>query len=64
MDQIMVDIGQDSDVRLYDPAVLFGPDPEALSAEDIADLCETIPYEVTCAISKRVLREYKEHGDD
>ena len=64
MDQIMVDIGQDSDVRLYDPAVLFGPDPEALSAEDIADLCETIPYEVTCAISKRVLREYKEHGND
>lgn len=59
MDQIMVDLGTDSDVELYDPAVLFGPDPKALSAEDIAGLCGTIPYEITCAVSKRVLREYR-----
>ena len=60
MDQIMVDLGPDSDVELYDRAVLFGPGPPALSAEDIAGLCGTIPYEVTCAVSKRVLREYKQ----
>lgn len=59
MDQIMVDLGPESDVSLYDDAVLFGPTPGAPSAEDIADLCGTIPYEITCALSKRVYPEYR-----
>ncbi len=56
MDQFMVDLGPDTDVRLYDKATLFGPDPEGPDAEEIALLTGTIPYEVTCNINKRVPR--------
>lgn len=60
MDQIMVDLGPAPTVRRYDEAVLFGYAPEAPDAEELAGLCETIPYEITCAISKRVPRIYVE----
>jgi len=59
MDQCMVDLGPRSRVRLYDDAVLFGPDPEGPNAEDIAKLMHTIPYEVTCLVSQRVPRLYR-----
>ena len=58
MDQCVVDLGKNTDVRLYDDVILFGPDPAGLNAEDIADLTGTISYEVTCAINKRVPRIY------
>ncbi len=64
MDQIMVDLGPESTVSVGDRAVLFGPDPPALSAEDLADLCGTISYEITCGISKRVIREYQQEPAD
>lgn len=57
MDQCMVDIGLTSDIALYDDVTLFGP-PPAPTAEEIADIMETIPYEVTCLITKRVPRTY------
>ncbi len=60
MDQFMVDLGPDSDIAVGDEAILFGPEKEALSAEDVADRCGTIPYEITCAISRRVPRVYRE----
>jgi alanine racemase len=59
MDQTMVDVGPDSDVELYDDVILFGPDPPAPDAEEIAGLMQTIPYEVTCLISRRVPRVYR-----
>ena len=58
MDQCIVDLGHDSDVRRWDEAVLFGG-----SAPDAAVLAErigTIPYEITCNINKRVPRVYQE----
>ena len=58
MDQCMVDVGNDGAVKLYDKAVLFGPDPSGPSAADIAKQINTIPYEVTCSISPRVPRIY------
>ncbi len=58
MDQFMVDLGPDSGVELYDDVVLFGPDPHGPTAEDIAKITGTIPYEVTCSINKRVPRIY------
>jgi len=59
MDQCMIDLGPDSDASLYDDVILFGPGgPPSPSAEDIAELTGTIPYEVTCGISKRVPRVY------
>jgi len=59
MDQCMVDLGPKSRVRLLDDVVLFGPDPDGLDAEDIANLMGTIPYEVTCLVSRRVPRLYR-----
>ncbi|MFP4363255.1 MAG: alanine racemase [Spirochaetia bacterium] len=56
MDQFMVDLGPASDVQLYDAVTLFGPAPEGPDAEEIAQLIGTIPYEVTCNVSKRVER--------
>ena len=58
MDQCMVDLGPDSDARLYDPVTLFGPDPKGPDAEQLASLIGTIPYEITCSINKRVPRTF------
>ncbi len=58
MDQIMVDLGSETDVRLNDTAVLFGPDPAGPTAETVAEAVGTIPYEITCGITKRVPRMY------
>jgi alanine racemase len=63
MDQIMVDLGHSTDVKLYDRAVLFGPDPTGPTAETLAALIDTIPYEITCAVSKRVPRIFID-GDE
>lgn len=59
MDQIMIDLGPSPSVELYDEVVLFGPRPPAPDAQEIAELLETIPYEVTCRIDKRVPRVYE-----
>jgi alanine racemase len=56
MDQTMVDVGLDSEISVGDDAVLFGPDTQ--TAEDIADIMNTIPYEVTCLVTKRVPRVF------
>jgi alanine racemase len=58
MDQSMIDIGPSSDIGLYNDVTLFGPTPPAPTAEEIADIMGTIPYEVTCLIAKRVPRVY------
>ena len=58
MDQSMIDLGPSTDVELYDEVILFGPGAGVPDAEDIANLMGTIPYEVTCLITKRVPRVY------
>jgi alanine racemase len=60
MDQIMVDMGPQPEVELYDPVTLFGPDPEGPSAEEYSSLIGTIPYEITTGIASRVPRVYRE----
>ncbi len=55
MDQILVNLGDD----LYpagEEVILFGK--ERVTVNDIAVLAGTIPYEITCNISKRVPRIY------
>jgi len=57
MDQCCADLGQESDVRRWDEAIIFGG-----CAQDAAALAEatgTIPYEITCNINKRVPRVYE-----
>jgi len=58
MDQLLIDLGPDTDIDLYDEAILFGEGPDAQTAEDLADMLDTISYEITCNVNKRVPRVY------
>lgn len=58
MDQTMVDLGTRCTVERYATATLFGPQEGAPDADEIASLCGTISYEITCAIANRVPRIY------
>jgi len=63
MDQVMVDVGPGGGVCEGDEVTLIGRDgDELITAWDIADLAETIPYEVTCLIAPRVPRVYLPGG--
>jgi len=65
MDQIMVDIGDD-DIREGDEVLLWGDDRnsgKSISLTELAELIGTIPYELCCAVSKRVPRIYRYQGD-
>jgi alanine racemase len=58
MDQIMVDCGDDT-VNVGDEVMLVGRQGgEEISADDVAAWMGTISYEVVCAVSDRVPREY------
>ena len=59
MDMTMVDLSCLPDVHVDDAVELFGP---RQSADTLAELLGTIPYELFCAVSKRVPREYLEGG--
>jgi alanine racemase len=59
MDQITVDCGDDP-VQPGDEVVLFGRQgEEEIRAEEVAEWAGTIGYEVVCAVSERVPREYR-----
>jgi len=58
MDQCMIDIGADPWIQRWDHVTIFGPLPASSSAQTLADIIGTIPYEITCAINKRVPRVY------
>ncbi|MDR1768018.1 MAG: alanine racemase [Propionibacteriaceae bacterium] len=60
MDQTMADLGPETDVRVGDQVTLIGSDgDESITTDDIAALMGTIPYEVTCLLGRRVVREYE-----
>ena len=52
MDYTMTDVGDD-DIRVGDEAVIWGGD---ISLLDIAEKINTIPYVLTCGVSRRVKR--------
>jgi alanine racemase len=61
MDNITIDLGPETDVETGAPAVLIGPQgSDRILTEEVAARLETINYEVTCGISQRVPREYRE----
>jgi alanine racemase len=61
MDLVMVDIGMEDNIQVGDEAILFGKQEEnAFTVKEICQLIDTIPYEVTCWLSKRVPRVYIE----
>ena len=63
MDNITLETGATTDVRIGDTATLIGADgAERITAEELARRIGTINYEVVCGISRRVPREYHRDG--
>lgn len=59
MDQCFVDVSHINGVSVGDEVVVYGSQgQETISIESIAKQLQTIPYEVTCSVSKRVPRIY------
>ncbi|MGL6173131.1 MAG: alanine racemase [Cellulosilyticaceae bacterium] len=59
MDQFMVDVSDIPNVEVGDEVVVFGKQGEnELPIEELAELMDTINYEVMCMIGKRVPRIY------
>ena len=64
MDQCFVDVTNIKDVSVGDEVVLYGSQgQETISIESVAEQLNTVPYEVTCNISKRVPRIYINEED-
>ena len=55
MDTICVDLRQLPDAEVGDPVVLWG---EGLPVEEIAQAAGTIPYELLCSVTRRVVFNY------
>ncbi len=58
MDQILVNLGDD-EYPVGKDVILFGK--KDVTVETVAEMTGTVPYEVTCSISKRVKRVYIYH---
>jgi alanine racemase len=57
MDQCLVNLGPETEVRRGDEVLIFGAVP-ALNAGELGARIGMIPYEITCGIGKRVPRIY------
>ena len=63
MDMCMVDVTDAPGVAVGDEVVLIGKQGhEAITAEEMAARLETINYEITCLVGKRVPRVYFQNG--
>ncbi len=60
MDMTMVDLTGLPEVRVGDEVEIFGRNQPA---DELAAVLGTIPYELTCAVSKRVPRLYIRGGE-
>ena len=58
MDQCMINLGAHPWVQRWDEVRIFGPNPQDNTAQTLADIAGTIPYEITCGIHKRVPRVF------
>lgn len=64
MDQCLINVSG-LDVKMGDEVVLFGGNnPNGISISSIADLLNTINYEIVCMIDKRVPRLYIKNGEE
>jgi alanine racemase len=61
MDHVMLDVSDLPDVAAGEPVTAFGP--HAITADEVADWCDTIAYEVLTSIGKRVPRVHVEEFD-
>ncbi len=61
MDQLMVDVTDIKDVSLNDKVTLIGKDGDSIiTANEFANMADTIVDEIVCSINKRVQRYYLE----
>ena len=60
MDMSMIDLTELPGVQVGDEVEVFG---RRARVDDLAALAGTIPYELTCAVSKRVPRVYLQNGE-
>lgn len=61
MDQMTVDISEIDNVDLGTEVTVIGRDGElSISFDDIAEMCNTISYEIMCNVSIRMPRVYKQ----
>lgn len=59
MDQTLIDLGPDTDAVIGDEVILIGSDgDDEITTTELAGLMGTIPYEVTCLLTRRVGREH------
>ena len=59
MDQIMVDVGN-TKVEVGEEVILIGSQGKCkITAEELADLSNTIPYEIVCGLGSRIPRVLK-----
>lgn len=54
MDQLMVEV--DSTVNLYDEVTLLSPEDPEINADSLAEICDTINYDILTGIGPRVHR--------
>jgi len=60
MDQFMVDLSEVPEARLGDEVVIYGyQGGERLPIEEAARIGGTIPYEITCSLTPRIPRVYR-----
>jgi alanine racemase len=60
MDQCMIDVTNVHNIERGDEVILFSD--EGITVDDLAKWLDTINYEVTCVIGKRIPRIYTKHG--
>jgi alanine racemase len=59
MDMTMVDVTDIPEVKLSDEVILIGTQgQESIGTVELAEIANTIPYEIMCSISSRVQRAY------
>ncbi|MFA5337371.1 MAG: alanine racemase C-terminal domain-containing protein, partial [Candidatus Omnitrophota bacterium] len=60
MDHIMVNLGNNSDIKVAEEVVLIGEkNGLKITAEEVAIWAKTIPYEIVSRLSSRIPRLYK-----
>jgi alanine racemase len=61
MDWTVIDVTKILDVKVNDEVILIGEQNELIvTAEELAEKIDTISYEITCGINRRVTRKYVE----
>jgi alanine racemase len=64
MDQTVIRIPNDQNIREQDEVLVAGsPEAPSPSFDELAEIVDTIPYEIATGITRRVPRIYVDHGE-